>query len=46
VIDCDLVNLLASEEDSVGQLGLVLEDLQVAHAPLFPLFGFGIISET
>lgn len=39
------VDLLSSQQDPVGVLDLVSEDLEVANAAFFPLFGVRIESE-
>ena len=42
VVDGNLVDLLTSKQNSVSALTLVLQDLDIANAALFPFFGVGI----
>ena len=42
MVDGDLVDLLTAKQNSIRALALVLQDLNVADAGLFPLLGVRI----
>ena len=42
MVDGDLVDLLTAKQNSIRALALVLQDLNVADAALFPLLGVRI----
>ena len=42
MVDGDLVDLLTAKQNSIRALALVLQDLNVANAALFPLLGVRI----
>ena len=42
MVDGDLVDLLTAKQHSIRALALVLQDLNVANAALFPLLGVRI----